>query len=599
MGFQEGGISEWANDGRRFLLEHFDTIQNSPSHIYHSALPLSPPSSWVYKQYIAEASPVVKAVKGVPAGWGACSRTTLLARYTMTLSYHNYSIAVGSEYGDIIILNAITGSQSAVLSGHMSEVTCVVFSSEGTSLASGSSDKTVKLWDVQTGGVVKSFLGHKDTIGSVSISADLTTIASGSYDQTICLWSIRTGECYQTIQKQKCNQYVKFSPKDPHHFISIFDDKVKQWDSNGSQIRPPFNGFNVAFSSDGAQFVSCFNKTITVHDSSSGAIVTEFQVVDNAHRCCLSPDNRLVAIAANNIAYCWDVTTSEPQLVETFIGHAGSITSLAFSSSTTLVSASWDNSVKFWQIGTHSTNPLAIDLKPTSPPSAPIQSIILKSKQNNAFIFHSGGLVKVLDTSTGIYRTSSQIQVSCPHINDAQLVNGRLILVWYYSSGGIHVWDGENKESLWETSTPPPIWDIKISEDGLRVFVLCENSVLAWSLQTGEVVGEVRIKCSGRVSLIVNGSKVWVFTHPSKYNGWDFGILGSMPVELSYRSIPPLVRSLWETNEARIKSPATGKTVFQLSRRFLDPVCVQYDDYYLVAGYRSGEILILDLKNVK
>ena len=46
-------------------------------------------------------------------------------------------------------------------------------------------------------------------------------------------------------------------------------------------------------------------------------------------------------------------------------------------------------------------------------------------------------------------------------------------------------------------------------------------------------------------------------------------------------------------------NPATGEAVFQLSRRFANPVRVQCDDAYLVACYQSGEILILDLTDVK
>ena len=245
MVFQEGVISEWANDGQHFLLEHFDTIHKSPSHIYHSALPLSPSSSWLYKQYIAEASPIVKIVQGVPVGWGVCSRTTLLSSRTLTLSHHGNSIAVGSEPGDIIILNAITGSQSAVLSGHTDLVRCVVFSSDGTSLVSGSYDKTVKLWDVQTGGVVKTFFGRSRWVLSVSISADSTTIASGSDDKTVRLWNIQTGECCHTIQQQEDVDHVMFSLKVPQHLISITGNKVWQWDANGCQIRPPFDGSQI------------------------------------------------------------------------------------------------------------------------------------------------------------------------------------------------------------------------------------------------------------------------------------------------------------------------------------------------------------------
>jgi WD40 repeat protein len=234
-----------AND---FCWSTYDTIQTSPSHIYHSALPLSPPSSWLYKNYIAQASSVVKVVKGLSGGWGICSRTTLLGSEALTLSHHNNSIAAGSSSGDIIILNAITGSQSAVLSGHTGRVNCVVFSPDGTSLVSGGDDKTVKLWDVQTGGVVKTFFGHKDRVMSVSISADLATIASGSQDKTICLWSIQSGECYHTIQQQNAVYHVLFSLKDPQHLISISDGKVWQWDSNGCQIGSPFNGSHMLLS---------------------------------------------------------------------------------------------------------------------------------------------------------------------------------------------------------------------------------------------------------------------------------------------------------------------------------------------------------------
>ena len=43
----------------------------------------------------------------------------------------------------------------------------------------------------------------------------------------------------------------------------------------------------------------------------------------------------------------------------------------------------------------------------------------------------------------------------------------------------------------------------------------------------------------------------------------------------------------------------TGEVVFQLSGIFADPVSAQCDDSYLVVKCISGEILILDLTNVK
>ena len=519
---------------------------------------------------------------------------------TWTLSYYNNSIAVGSRPGEITILNAITGSQSAVLSGHTEQVNCVVFLSGGTSLVSGSDDNTVKLWDVQTGGVVKTFFGHTGAVRSVSVSADSTTIGSGSLDKTVRLWNIQAGEHYHTIQHQELVHYVMFSPKDPQHLISVTDQKVWQWDGSGCQIRPPFDGTHVAFSSGGAQFVLCHNKTITVYDSSSGEIVTEFWAADDAHRCSLSPDSRLVAVAVNKTIFCWDITASEPQLVETFIGHAEWIASLIFSSPTTLISASADSSVKFWQIGVQSTDPPGFDLNPTSLPSAPIVSVVVQSKKGIAITSDSDGVVKGWDISNGVCQVSFQTPAESSHMRDIRLANGRVVFVWH-TFKKIHVWDTANRKMLQEVGIP---WfginSLRISGDGFRVFGLSAPSIWAWSLQTGEVVGKMKIEYSGALgSLTVDGSKIWAHWPESNCKGWDFSIPGPIPVELPNTSTPPCSSKLWDPEQARIKNPATGEVVFQLSGRFSSPVKVQCDDSYLVAWYQTGEVLFLDLTNVK
>jgi WD40 repeat protein len=157
---QAGVLCKWTNDAQRFLLEHFDTIHDSPSQIYHSALPFCPSSSWLHKYYGAELLNGVKIVRGLPAEWGTCSRTVASRFQPLAISYWNNTVAVGLSSGDIHYLNAITGSQAAVLSGHSDWVRSVTFSSDGVLLASGSDDKTIKLWDVQTGGIIKTFSGH-------------------------------------------------------------------------------------------------------------------------------------------------------------------------------------------------------------------------------------------------------------------------------------------------------------------------------------------------------------------------------------------------------------------------------------------------------
>ena len=536
---------------------------------------------------------------GLPAEWGACFRIVSLSSRTLDLSYWNNTIAVGSVGGDIIILDSITGGQMAVLSGHTEDINCLTFSSDGKSLVSGSDDKTVKLWDVQTGGVVKTFHGHTRRVWSVSISADHARIASGSSDKSIHLWDIQTGECHCVIEQQYSVRYVSFSPKAPQHLLSICDGKVWQWDINGHQMEPTYDGSHVAFSSDGAQFFSCKGTDITVYNSSSGAIVAKFYITSNDIRyCCFSPDGRLVAVAADKTSYVWDITSSESHLIETFIGHTDAITSLAFSSPSSLISASHDQSVKFWQIGV--PGPAVADPKFRSPTSAAIKFITLQAKDSIIITGHSDGVVKTWGISTGLCRSSFQAPVRYTDKRDAQLINGRLILIWYEDKK-INIWDVEKGELL--LAVEGPWWkveDLRISGDGSRVFCLGPKYIQAWSVQTGEVVGETEIEyVNHRGALFVNGTRVWAHYSNSKYQGWDFGIPGSIPVELPNTTMPYLNNTLvWDANDSRIRDTVTGKVVFWLPRRFGKLNYIQQNDYYLAACFDSTELLILDLKQM-
>ena len=66
-------------------------------------------------------------VKGTEVEWGTCSHIVSLNRTPMGFSYQDNTIAVGLKSGDIGILDAITGSQKATLSGHTDNVRSVAF----------------------------------------------------------------------------------------------------------------------------------------------------------------------------------------------------------------------------------------------------------------------------------------------------------------------------------------------------------------------------------------------------------------------------------------------------------------------------------------
>ena len=598
---QVGIPCKWVNDTQCLLLGWFEAICGSPSQIYHSALPLSPSSTWVRNCYSAELSGEVKVVKGLPAEWGTCFRTVALKSHSCSLACWKDIIAVGLSSGKIVVLNGTTGRQAAILSSHTQLVGSLTFSLDGTSLVSGSHDATIKLWDMQTGGVVKTFCSNTISVWSVSISPDFTTIASAAFDGEIQLWDIQTGECNILTNQQSLVECVTFSPINSQYLISISDGKVQQWDIDGHKISHSYDGSYAAFSSDGTQLVLCQGADIVVQDSDSRAIGAKFHIPDfTTYECCFSPDGRLVAVAAEDMnVYVWDITGSDPHLVETIVGHPDRITSFAFSSPSSLITSSWGGIIKFWKISVMSTDPVMGHPKPIPFPSAPFSSITLHAKDNIFASNDSDGRVKTWDISTGLCKTSLQTPAMGNHQSDLRLVDGRLTLVWH-ADEKIHIWDVEREVLLQEIHTLwPDIHDIRISGDGTKVFCLHEFSIRAWCIQTGELVGEVK---NGSyldiMSLIVdNGSGVWVHYQAKRgYPGWNFGITDSPPSHTSSLYVSDTKK--WDVGLSRIKDKNTGKVVLHLGGKFTDPVDMQSDGSYLLAFYESGEALILDFNDV-
>ena len=446
---------------------------------------------------------------------------------------------------------------------------------------------------MQTGGIIKTFHGHTDFIHSVSISSNCTRIASGSRDQTIHLWDIQTGECYCVIKQHNAVIHVKFSPIDPQCFMSVSGNQVQQWDIDGHQVGPTYDGSHIAFSLDGTQFALCQGMAVVIQDTSSGAIMAKFLGSDDDfEHCCFSPSGKPVAVVAGYTVYVWDITNSDPHLIGTLVGHTSYITSLTFTPS--LISTSHDQSVRFRQICTSSAYPAPVESKSTS---APIKSITLQVQDGIAISSDLGGMVKTWDILTGSCKASFQTPAQGLRQGDAQLVNGRLTFAWW-TDDKIHIWDVEKGELLQTVNAPGyNIKGVRMSGDGSKVFCLDRTSVQAWSILTGEVVGEVGFGgLTPGDTLTIDGSGVWVSFPGLNPQGWDFGIPGSPPVPLPNipLSRPHLGIKQWTTGPSRIKDLVTGKELLQLPGRYVKPTDAWWDGQYLVAGYESGDVLILD-----
>ena len=215
-------------------------------------------------------------------------------------------------------------------------------------------------------------------------------------------------------------------------------------------------------------------------------------------------------------------------------------------------------------------------------------------------------MVKTWDISAGLCKASLQTPAGDNTWRDVRLIDDRLIVVWC-EDDEIYVW-GTIKDNPPKivAAVSPGLQGLRISGDGSKVFFLLEESIEAWSIHTGELVGEVMLELEEGFyldPLQMDGSKIWIRLKDSSTLGWDFGASDS-PVLLSNGPAEkPLLDfiggTFWQTRgPALVKNTITGKEVFPLSGRYVVSEDIEWDGWYLAAGYQSGEVLIMDFHHL-
>ena len=222
------------------------------------------------------------------------------------------------------------------LNGHAGVVNSVAFSPDGKRLVTGSHDKTAKVWDAQTGKEIFTCKGHTSAVLSVSISPDGRRIATGSEDKTARLWDAQTGKALLTLNGHAgVVKSVTFSPDSKRLVTGSWDHTAKVWNAITGQelftLKGHDNSVNsVAYSPDGTRIAtSGGDNTVKVWDAATGKALNTL-LVGAADSVAFVSDSKHLVISGNGeTVYVWDVAAG--RILRGLRGHAGRITSVAFS----------------------------------------------------------------------------------------------------------------------------------------------------------------------------------------------------------------------------------------------------------------------------
>ena len=257
-------------------------------------------------------------------------------------------MAVSTEAGRIVILDAITGWTLAELSTGTEPVRGTSFHPDGSRLLTAHWDGIARIWDLRTGTVERSFSAVKSAgsgrpakVTDVLYIDDERVLITGG-DGHIGIWSTSSGELL-----------MDFSGEVPYAWDSAFSASTGRLiisnrlgmdtghravilDLKRGEVVAKISGqteaYGVTVSPDGAHFILTSNDQNATVLNTDGVVVRELPVATPpGYAAGWSPDGKVVAVADFSGRYqLWD--TDKWELVANF-GHKGMPASLLFSPS--------------------------------------------------------------------------------------------------------------------------------------------------------------------------------------------------------------------------------------------------------------------------
>ena len=248
--------------------------------------------------------------------WKANYDMSATSRMQTGFSDDSKYYAYGSDNGEVIIVEAISGNIYHKYKSYEKQIFCTLFQPHGSILASGDKNGKLVLYDYISKKEVRTIDAHSDAITNIYFNKEGDKLISGSKDKSAKIWDVATGKIISEIKGIKggiCT--VRFTPDGRN--IIVGTNAL----SNGVRVFDVVSG----------------KETMMIKSN-----LTEY--VD------ISPDGNCIATAnLKKDVKIWDLNTGESFF--SLYGHAGDIKYVSYNPvKNILASASKDKNVKFWNI---------------------------------------------------------------------------------------------------------------------------------------------------------------------------------------------------------------------------------------------------------
>jgi transcription initiation factor TFIID subunit 5 len=153
-----------------------------------------------------------------------------------------YYFASANQDRTVSIYSTDRSAPIRLMTGHVSDATCVRWHDNCSLLASGSDDKTARLWDIRSGECARLFKGSNAPLSCIACSHDGRLVAAGTDNGMLHLWDINTGRQMAIFQGHTTGQAIHslaFSADSIGLSSGSADCSVRVWDIASICSQPP------------------------------------------------------------------------------------------------------------------------------------------------------------------------------------------------------------------------------------------------------------------------------------------------------------------------------------------------------------------------
>jgi WD40 repeat protein len=269
-----------------------------------------------------------------------------------------------------------SGEALHTLVGHTNSVLAVAVTPDGTRAVSGSRDRDLRVWDLHTGELIYVLKGHTESIRGVAVTPDGKRAISGSGDGTFKVWDIVNGKLLHTEHARSGPLTAVAVIQEGRKVLTASESQtVRVWDLERETVQHAVSShrdavFALAMTADGQRVISASqDKKLKVWDVKSGE---ELRTISSMHllmdiekhpktwiyALAVLKDGRVISASWDKTLKVWDLDSDKEP--DTLSGHTSAVKAVAVTKNGRVVSGARDATLKVWNLEHPTHEPLML-----------------------------------------------------------------------------------------------------------------------------------------------------------------------------------------------------------------------------------------------